>query len=97
MNAGSALIFMGSAFHGGGHNSVPNSFRVVHGLFFVRGVLRQEENQFLAVPHSKVLQMTPGMQSFLGYKKPDSALGLVDNKDPCANLTGVFQRLNVSG
>ncbi|KAH8895572.1 hypothetical protein GQ53DRAFT_715289 [Thozetella sp. PMI_491] len=94
MEAGSALIFMGSAFHGGGHNSVRDSFRVVHGLFFVRGILRQEENQFLAIPHSKVLRMTPAMQSLLGYKKPDSALGLVDNRDPCTNLASVFQRLS---
>jgi len=94
MERGSALIFMGSAYHGGGHNSVPNMHRVVHGLFFVRGTLRTEENQFLAVPHSKVLQMTPTMQNLLGYKKPDSALGLVDNRDPSTDLAGVFQRLN---
>ena len=68
-------------------------YRVVHGLFFVRGTLRQEENQFLAVPHSKVLQMTQTMQNLLGYKKPDSALGLVDNRDPSTDLAGVFQRL----
>ncbi|KAH7007776.1 hypothetical protein EDB80DRAFT_459624 [Ilyonectria destructans] len=94
MEAGSALIFMGSAFHGGGHNSVPNSLRVVHGLFFVRGTLRQEENQFLAISHKKVLHMSPKMQGLLGYKKPGSALGLVDNRDPCSDLKGVFQRLN---
>ncbi|KAH8587743.1 hypothetical protein B0O99DRAFT_526259 [Bisporella sp. PMI_857] len=94
MERGSALIFMGSAYHGGGHNSVLNMHRVVHGLFFVRGILRQEENQFLAVPYSKVLQMTPTMQALLGYKKPDSALGLVDGRDPSTDLAGVFQRLN---
>lgn len=95
MDPGSALIFMGSAFHGGGHNSVPNTSRIVHGLFFVRGIFRQEENQFLAVHHKKVLQMTPTMQSLLGYKKPDSSLGLVENKDPCTDLAGMFQRLYV--
>ncbi|KAI1250252.1 hypothetical protein MGN70_007305 [Eutypa lata] len=91
MEAGSALIFMGSAFHGGGHNSLPDVTRVVHGLFFIRGILRQEENQFLAIPHSKVLQMSPAMQSLLGYKKPEAALGLVDNNDPCTNLASVLQ------
>ncbi|RDW72861.1 putative phytanoyl-dioxygenase protein [Coleophoma cylindrospora] len=94
MERGSALIFMGSAYHGGGHNSVPNMSRIVHGLFFVRGILRQEENQFLAIPHQKVLQMTPTMQNLLGYKKPDSALGLVNNRDPSMDLAGVFRRLN---
>lgn len=93
MEPGSALVFMGSAYHGGGHNSVPNMRRIVHGLFFIRGTLRQEENQFLAIPHSKVLQMTPTMQNLLGYKKPDPALGLVDNRDPTTDLEGTFRRL----
>ncbi|KAI1387140.1 uncharacterized protein F4822DRAFT_405567 [Hypoxylon trugodes] len=93
MEPGSALIFMGSAFHGGGHNSVPDMVRIVHGLFFVRGTMRQEENQFLTIPHSKILQMTPTMQNLLGYKKPQSALGLVDNRDPTADLAGVLQRV----
>ncbi|KAF3404342.1 Dioxygenase trt7 [Talaromyces pinophilus] len=93
MKAGSALIFMGAAYHGGGHNSVPNSCRIVHGLFFVRGTLRTEENQFLAIPHSKALTMTPGMRSLLGYKKPGTALGLVENRDPNDDLEDVFMHL----
>ena len=95
MKAGSALIFLGAAYHGGGHNSVPNTHRIVHGLFFVRGYLRQEENQFLAVPRSKVLEMTPTMRALLGYKKPDSALGIVDNMCPSSDLEGIFRRVNV--
>lgn len=93
MKLGSALIFMGAAYHGGWHNSVPNSCRVVHGLFFVRGTLRTEENQFLTIPHSKALTMTPGMKSLLGYKKPGTALGLVENRDPNDDLEDVFKHL----
>jgi ectoine hydroxylase-related dioxygenase (phytanoyl-CoA dioxygenase family) len=93
MKAGSALIFMGAAFHGGGHNSVPKFCRIVHGLFFVRGTLRTEENQFLAIPQSKVLTMTPTMRSLLGYKKPGTALGLVENRDPNDDLEDVFKHL----
>ncbi|EEA27087.1 hypothetical protein TMatcc_004638 [Talaromyces marneffei ATCC 18224] len=93
MKAGSALIFMGAAYHGGGHNIVPNSCRIVHGLFFVRGTLRTEENQYLAIPHNKVLTMTPTMRSLLGYKKPGTALGLVENRDPNDDLEDVFKHL----
>ena len=50
MDPGSALIFLASCYHGGGHNSTRDEVRRVHGLFFVRGTMRTEENQFLAVP-----------------------------------------------
>ncbi|KAF1992253.1 hypothetical protein K402DRAFT_366325 [Aulographum hederae CBS 113979] len=94
MDPGSALIFLGSAYHGGGHNSVPDSIRKVHGFFFVRGTLRQEENQFLAIPRSKVLTMSENMQALLGYRRPTIALGLVDNQDPLEDLQGVLERAN---
>ncbi|KAK4547647.1 hypothetical protein LTR36_000604 [Oleoguttula mirabilis] len=92
MKPGSALIFLGGSYHGGGHNAT-DAFRTVYGLFFIRGTLRQEENQFLAVPHSKVLAMTEGMQSLLGYKQPKSVLGIVDNKDPMSDLPAVLKRV----
>lgn len=95
MEPGSALIFMASCYHGGGHNSVPGQVRKVHGLFFIRGNLRTEENQFLAVPRSKVLTMSDKMLSLLGYKKPTSVLGIVDNEDPALNLRGVFDKANM--
>ncbi|KIW14605.1 hypothetical protein PV08_07389 [Exophiala spinifera] len=86
MEPGSALIFLASCYHGGGHNSTKDEVRRVHGLFFVRGTMRTEENQFLAVPRSKVLTMSDKMLSLLGYKKPTSALGIVENEDPASNL-----------
>lgn len=94
MEPGSALIFLASCYHGGGHNSVPDEVRKIHGLFFIRGNLRTEENQFLAVPRSKVLTMSDKMLSLLGYKKPSTVLGIVDNEDPAMNLQGVFDKAN---
>lgn len=90
MKAGSALIFLGGAYHGGGHNST-HTLRTVYGLFFIRGNLRQEENQFLAIPRSKVLSMSKEMQALLGYKQPKSVLGIVDNKDPMSDLESVLE------
>ncbi|OBT81565.1 hypothetical protein VE02_10076 [Pseudogymnoascus sp. 03VT05] len=92
MSAGSALIFLGSAFHGGGHNSVPNSVRTMHSLFFIRGHLRTEENQFFAVPRSKVRRMSPKMLELLGYKKPTTELGIVENISPHEDLEGTWAR-----
>ncbi|OQU99972.1 hypothetical protein CLAIMM_05537 [Cladophialophora immunda] len=92
MSAGSALIFLASCFHGGGHNSVPGSQRTMYSLFFIRGTLRTEENQFLAIPRSKALQMSPKMLELLGYAKPTTALGVVDNIDPVTDLQVVLDR-----
>ncbi|KAL1634390.1 hypothetical protein SLS56_002400 [Neofusicoccum ribis] len=65
--------------------------RKVHGLFFIRGTMRTEENQFLAVPRSKTLQMSDKMLSLLGYKKPSTVLGIVENEDPAVNLKAVLE------
>lgn len=92
MSAGSALIFLASAYHGGGHNSVPDSFRTMHSLFFIRGTLRTEENQFLAIPRSKVREMSPKMLELLGYKKPTTVLGIVDNISPHEDVDGIWER-----
>ena len=92
MEPGSALIFLASCYHGGGHNSVPGEVRKIHGLFFIRGNLRTEENQFLAIPRSKALTMSDKMLSLLGYKKPSTVLGIVENEDPSLNLRDVLER-----
>jgi ectoine hydroxylase-related dioxygenase (phytanoyl-CoA dioxygenase family) len=90
MEPGSALVFLASCYHGGGSNTVPGEVRKIHGLFFVRGTLRTEENQFLAIPRSKVLTMSDKMLSLLGYKKPSTVLGIVENQDPSLNLQAIF-------
>lgn len=92
MSAGSALIFLAFAYHGGAHNSVPDSVRTMHGLFFSRGHLRTEENQFLAIPWSKVGGMSPKMFEILRYKKPTAALGIVDNMSPDEDVNGIWER-----
>ncbi|PYH34570.1 phytanoyl-CoA dioxygenase family protein [Aspergillus neoniger CBS 115656] len=93
MKAGSALIFLASAYHGGGHNSLPGTVRNMYGLFFCRGHLRTEENQFLAIPRSVVTKMSQKMLELLGYKKPTTALGIVDNISPDEDVEGVWERV----
>ncbi|KID96322.1 phytanoyl-CoA dioxygenase, partial [Metarhizium majus ARSEF 297] len=94
MEPGSALVFLGTVYHGAGHNSVPDQVRKIYGLFFIPGTLRPEENQFLAIPRSKVLGMSDKMLSLLGYKKPGTWLGIVNNGDPAENLAEVLGMAN---
>ncbi|KAK3326652.1 phytanoyl-CoA dioxygenase [Apodospora peruviana] len=94
MKPGAALVFLAACWHGAGHNSVPGFTRVLHGLFFCRGTLRTQENQFLAVPRSKALTMSPQMLSLLGYKQPGAALGMVENGDPMLDLPGFIAAAN---
>lgn len=95
MKPGAALIFLGACWHGAGHNSVKGFCRVVHGLFFIRGTLRTQENQFLAIPRSKALTMSSKMLNLLGYKQPQASLGMVENADPMLNLKAVLEAANL--
>ncbi|ORY11780.1 hypothetical protein BCR34DRAFT_483529 [Clohesyomyces aquaticus] len=95
MEPGDAFVFLGTVYHGAGHNSVIDQVRKLYGLFFIPGTLRPEENQFLAIPRSKVLGMSDKMLSLLGYKKPETWLGIVNNGDPAENLAEVLKMANM--
>lgn len=94
MEPGEAFVFLGTVYHGAGHNSVVGQVRKLYGLFFIPGTLRPEENQFLAIPRSKVLGMSDKMLSLLGYKIPETWLGIVNNGDPAENLVEVLEMAN---
>jgi len=94
MEPGSAFVFLGTVYHGAGHNSVVDQVRKLYGLFFVPGTHRTEENQFLAIPRSKVLGMSDDMLSLLGYKTPGTYLGIVNNSDPAENLREILEMAN---
>ena len=94
MEPGSAFVFLGTVYHGAGHNSAVGQVRRVYGLFFIPGTHRTEENQFLTIPRSQVLGMSDKMLSLLGYKIPETYLGIVNNSDPAENLAEVFQMVN---
>ena len=69
---------------------MPDSIRTMYSLFFTRGTLRTEENQFLAIPRSKVREMSPKMLDLLGYRKPTTALGIVNNISPEEDVDGIW-------
>ena len=85
MVAGSALLYLGTAIHGGGANTTTDQWR--RGMFFgfVVGWLRTEENMFLTVPFEQVREMPTRVQELLGYKA-HGAIGVVDVGSPMALL-----------
>lgn len=82
MNKGDAFIMLASAYHGGGTNATNDEKRMLFSTFVVRGYLRQEENQFLAVPLDKTRQYDRPIQEFMGYSMGEPACGYVDQMDP---------------
>lgn len=95
MERGSAFIFLGTLVHGAGYNTIPGEIRKIINFIFNRGTLRQEENQFLCNPQSKVLKMSPKLQTLLGFKKPaGSWLGMVENEDPAKNLAAIYETIS---
>lgn len=82
MEKGDAFLMLASAFHGGGANKTTDEERLIFGTFVTRGFLRQEENQFLAVPHEVARSYDREIVNYLGYSLSDPAAGTVDQMDP---------------
>jgi ectoine hydroxylase-related dioxygenase (phytanoyl-CoA dioxygenase family) len=82
MTAGSVLFYTGALYHGGGAN---HSDQVRHGLNLTYNLawLRQEENQYLAVPHEIARTLPEPLLRLMGYARGAYALGYVDDlRDP---------------
>ena len=74
MPAGSALFYLGSLWHGGGAN---RSDKRRMGLIntYSLGWLRQETNQYLAVPPEVAAQYPPRIRRLIGYARHSPILG----------------------
>jgi ectoine hydroxylase-related dioxygenase (phytanoyl-CoA dioxygenase family) len=87
MPAGSAIIYLGSTFHGGGAHTGTHPRRGVH-LSYTLGWLRTEENNYLAVPPETAARLPRQCQEVLGYAVHDAIgrgggyLGMLDMRDP---------------
>jgi ectoine hydroxylase-related dioxygenase (phytanoyl-CoA dioxygenase family) len=82
MEKGDAFIMLASAFHGGGTNSTKDEYRLMFATFLTRGYLRQEENQFLAVPSDIAKGYDQPIQEMMGYYMSDPSCGYVEHVDP---------------
>jgi ectoine hydroxylase-related dioxygenase (phytanoyl-CoA dioxygenase family) len=82
MRKGSVLLYLGSTYHGGGANR-SDAVRVGMNVDYNLGWLRQEENQYLAVPLDVARTLPEPLQRLIGYQRGAYALGYVgDMRDP---------------
>jgi ectoine hydroxylase-related dioxygenase (phytanoyl-CoA dioxygenase family) len=87
MTRGSALIYLGSTYHGGGYNQTLDEMRTAIIFSLARGYLRQEENQYLVVPLDIVKRYPPRVQQLLGYALSPPFCGWIEMRDPSVVLT----------
>jgi ectoine hydroxylase-related dioxygenase (phytanoyl-CoA dioxygenase family) len=87
MSPGSGLIWLGGVYHGGGSNSTDQP-RTGVTIALDLGNLRQEENQYLAVPKERVREHPEEVQRLLGYDRCPPGLGWVEMQDPQVVLEG---------
>ena len=87
MPAGSMLIYNGSVYHAGGANQ-SNGARFGCAIQYSLGWLRQEENQYMAVPPELARTFPRRLQELMGYDMATVNLGMVDHKHPNDVLNG---------
>jgi ectoine hydroxylase-related dioxygenase (phytanoyl-CoA dioxygenase family) len=81
MPAGSALIYLGSVWHGGGANRTEQA-RLGVVLHYAVGWLRPVENHALAVAPEVVAELPERLQELLGYNICSPFIGYVDGRHP---------------
>jgi ectoine hydroxylase-related dioxygenase (phytanoyl-CoA dioxygenase family) len=86
MSAGSALIYLGSVWHGGGANRTDKT-RLGVVLHYAVGWLRPVESHLLAVRSEIVGTLPARLQELLGYNICPPFIGYVDGRHPRKLLT----------
>ncbi|KIW91498.1 uncharacterized protein Z519_07464 [Cladophialophora bantiana CBS 173.52] len=88
LEAGDAFMMLASCYHGGSANKTTDEERLVYIHFMIKGYLRQEENQYLAVPREQLLQYPEFVQRKIGYEISEPYLGWVNLADPLKFVKG---------
>jgi ectoine hydroxylase-related dioxygenase (phytanoyl-CoA dioxygenase family) len=84
MTKGSLFCYTGSVYHGGGANTTQQT-RLGANVTYSLGWLRQEENQYLAVPPATAATLPVELLQVMGYARGAYALGYIDDmRDPIA-------------
>lgn len=88
MTKGSCLLYTGKVYHGGGANRSDET-RMGLNITYDVGWLRQEENQYLSVPHDVAVTLPDDLLRLIGYRTGAYALGYIDDvRDPIEALRG---------
>ena len=87
MPRGSAVYILGSTYHAGGANRAGDArIGLLYG--YCLGWLRQEQNQYLAVPPEIARTLPEALQRLIGYAVHEPFLGWHDLQDPIELLRG---------
>jgi ectoine hydroxylase-related dioxygenase (phytanoyl-CoA dioxygenase family) len=81
MPKGSVLIWHGSLWHGGGANTT-GAPRIGIAMNYCAGYIRQQENQQLGLPPSKVATFAPRLQQLVGYGTYNMLIGHINKHAP---------------
>lgn len=88
MDAGSAVVYLGSTLHAGGANETADTWRRAMHVSYCVGWLRTEENMYLTTPMDVVRTLPRRNQQLLGFGAHDAIgigggyLGAVELQDP---------------
>jgi ectoine hydroxylase-related dioxygenase (phytanoyl-CoA dioxygenase family) len=91
MKKGDAYCMLGGTYHAGGENITTDQTRPMHGLFFIRGMLRSEENQYLIHTKEEVLSWPVKVQRKMGFHLSSPNIGFVDFQSPVEFMRGIEQ------
>ena len=91
MPRGACVVYYGSVLHGGGANVTLDETRIGFAFGYTLGWLRQEENQYLAVPPEIARGLSPDLQRLLGYAEHYPFLGWYEGQDPGLARGGRFR------
>ena len=89
MPAGAGLVFAGTLLHRGGANT-SGDIRRAFSNQYCQPWARPQENFFLAIPPEAAAQMSPRLQSLLGYSIHPPFMGQVSASHPGKALTPGF-------
>lgn len=81
MPAGSAVLFLGTLWHGGGANT-SGATRLALTAQYCEPWARTQENMFLAVPRERARRASPNLQRMLGYSIGYPFMGQVGGMSP---------------
>ncbi len=86
MAAGDAVFFVSTLWHGGGPNTDRDSSRMAVTFQYCEPYIRPQENQFLSVPFGVAKQLSPQIQSLLGYSVHPPFIGHSNGLHPLRAL-----------
>ncbi len=95
MARGSVVLYYGSIYHSGGANRTSDQPRTGIAFGYTLGWLRQEENQYLAVPPEVARGLPIELQRLIGYAEHHPFLGWHEGQDDALSRGGA-QRRNYS-